>query len=313
MTAIPVIFIHGFADITHRWRRLAIFLQRHGVAVRFFEYPTLRNKPDVPGLAAALKQYVDSLGPDPFTIVAHSQGGLIAEWFDLFFHDHRLRTVITMGTPFHGSLLAAMPPKTWVEHSPVGRGQLRGLGTMSQVIHELIKGRVNHPTSTRYVNYIGITRRLAGLDSDLVVVAVEANRNADYFEWNGMALVRRTSGFAAETHLVRKNHWPAAYVRGLGGDDDKMGRNLLASLHMEQESHIPTEPDQCALVYPSSIKPIAESSAIILRRKTVDPRYCIMFLRSQTTPIIVTGCELLPTAGRFSYVLDPYPGSELPS
>ncbi len=306
MTSVPVLFIHGFADVSGLWRKLGAFLQRSGIPTVFFNYPTFRNQPDVPKLAGDLAEFVDRHLPQgPFQILAHSQGGLIAEWYDLFMHNHRLHRIVTLATPFHGSMLAALPPRFFVDHVPAGREQLKGLATFSPLIQSLVAERQRTPHTTPYVNFIGRSKRMFGLDSDLVLLTVEAHRNADYYFLNGHSPGRRLRDESAHCHVVRKSHWPASYVRGLEQKDNTFVPMLLRAIGTARKERTHDIPDHCALVYPVALHRGLRIPDVLLTRKTADNHYAVAILHAADgATIFPAGQPLQLRPGRFTYILE---------
>lgn len=309
MTYVPVLFIHGFADVSGLWRKLGAFLERCGIPTVFFNYPTFRNQPDVPRLARGLADFVDRHLPQgPFQILAHSQGGLIAEWYDVFMPNNRLCKIVTLATPFHGSLLAALPHRFFVDHAPAGREQLKGLATFSPLIQSLIAARQRTPHATPYVNFIGRSKRLFGLESDLVVLAIEAHRNADYYFLNEHGPECRLRDESAQSHVIRKSHWPASYVRGLEKEDDSFVRMLLRTLGPLTKETAHDVPSQSALVYPVALRRELKIPDVLLRRKTADRNYVVAIFRTvDETPVFMAGQSLQLRPGRFTYILETPP------
>lgn len=69
-----------------------------------------RNTATVKEAAALVATYLGATGLTDALIVAHSKGGLIAKCLLLGEEGHRVRRVVTVATPFSGSVLARLEP-----------------------------------------------------------------------------------------------------------------------------------------------------------------------------------------------------------
>jgi pimeloyl-ACP methyl ester carboxylesterase len=112
----PVILIHGFIHNRSAFLVMSRALAKAGFQrVHTFSYVPLVN--DVPELAAMLAAEVERVtaaaGTERCMIVGHSMGGLIARYYvQELGGDHKVDTVITLGTPHrgtYGSYLALGP------------------------------------------------------------------------------------------------------------------------------------------------------------------------------------------------------------
>lgn len=106
----PVLLLHGWLSTCRAMRVLERRLRRAGHAALSLELPSTRCAID--DLAARLDAEIEALhdrhpGMAPLTIVGHSQGGLVAAWYVKELRgDRRVRALVTLGTPHHGTPLA---------------------------------------------------------------------------------------------------------------------------------------------------------------------------------------------------------------
>lgn len=109
---VPVILIHGFSltpwTMGFLWARLRS--RGHGPLYLLDYYPMLRG--DIDHFTGQLADLVDRVagsgpGAGPVDLVGHSMGGLIAARY-LTGHPGRVRSLVAVGTPFHGTRLWAM-------------------------------------------------------------------------------------------------------------------------------------------------------------------------------------------------------------
>lgn len=99
----PVIFVHGFMLTPWSMGLLARRVRRAGHGpVLFLDYRPALGAID--GFAGQLARLLARVAPDgPVDIVAHSMGGLIAARC-MGDHPERVRRLVAVGTPFHGTL-----------------------------------------------------------------------------------------------------------------------------------------------------------------------------------------------------------------
>lgn len=129
--ATPILLVHGLVDNRSVFNVLRIGLQRRG----FGQITTMNYSPlsgDIRTVAAHLAEEVDRLceetGFERIHLIGHSLGGLIARYYvTRLGGDERVHTVVTLGTPHHGTYAA------YVWRTAIGR-QLR---PDSAVIREL--------------------------------------------------------------------------------------------------------------------------------------------------------------------------------
>jgi triacylglycerol lipase len=110
----PILLIHGMIDNRGIFTRLTRRLRAHGFTrVHSLNYSPATN--DIRGAAESLAAEVEELvalsGHERINIVGHSLGGLIARYYvQRLGGDVRVRTLVTLGTPHHGTLAAHLVP-----------------------------------------------------------------------------------------------------------------------------------------------------------------------------------------------------------
>jgi len=113
VTARPVLLVHGFGGAKSSWALVAEKLSAHALFVETMSYPPLDTS--VEKLADRLVGEVHSVlsrtGADKMHLVGHTLGGVImAQALSYSRLKGRVDTVITLGSPFGGSPLAAVLP-----------------------------------------------------------------------------------------------------------------------------------------------------------------------------------------------------------
>ncbi len=107
-----VVLVHGFLGFgslgigrarIHYFRRVARRLEARGLDVTVARLPALGG---TPARGHALLAHLDRLSHDHVVIVAHSLGGLDARWALANGGAGRVRAVVTIGTPHHGTPIA---------------------------------------------------------------------------------------------------------------------------------------------------------------------------------------------------------------
>lgn len=115
MNASPVLLLQGFLATRRSLRALESRLRRDGYFAFSLELGGLAgryNNRRIDELAAFVQGEVDRVyarhsDMGPLTVVAHSEGGLVAAyWVKQLDGRHRVRAVLTMGTPHRGTPLA---------------------------------------------------------------------------------------------------------------------------------------------------------------------------------------------------------------
>jgi pimeloyl-ACP methyl ester carboxylesterase len=108
----PVLLLHGFVDNRSVFALLRRSLRRHGWKhVMALNYSPLTG--DIRTAAALLGRHVERIceqtGHDQVDVVGHSLGGLIARYYaQRLGGDHRVRTLVTLGTPHAGTRAAPL-------------------------------------------------------------------------------------------------------------------------------------------------------------------------------------------------------------
>ncbi|MBT2367823.1 alpha/beta fold hydrolase [Streptomyces sp. ISL-10] len=156
--AVPTVLLHGFVDNRSVFVLLRRALARHGPRpVECLNYSPLTC--DIRAAAELLGRHVEEIcarsGRRQVDIVGHSLGGLIARYYvQRLGGDHRVRTLVTLGTPHSGTSVAPLAGA-----HPIVRQMRPG----SSVIEEL---RMPAPgCRTRFVSFWS--------DLDRIMVPVE--------------------------------------------------------------------------------------------------------------------------------------------
>lgn len=110
----PILLVHGMLDNRAIFAVLIRRLRSHGFSrVVTLNYSPITNdiRSAAEGLAAAVEELVAQTGYERIHIVGHSLGGLIARYYvQELGGDERVHTLVTLGTPHHGSLAAHVIP-----------------------------------------------------------------------------------------------------------------------------------------------------------------------------------------------------------
>jgi triacylglycerol esterase/lipase EstA (alpha/beta hydrolase family) len=111
----PVLLLHGFFSTRRTLDILEARLRRDGYGVFTLNLGGLRkayNTRGIDDLADFVRAKVDRIyarhpGMGPLTVVGHSKGGLVAAYYVKKLGGwRRVRAVVTLGTPFHGTARA---------------------------------------------------------------------------------------------------------------------------------------------------------------------------------------------------------------
>ncbi|MFF7336058.1 esterase/lipase family protein [Streptomyces sp. NPDC008163] len=108
----PVVFLHGFIDNRSVFVLLRRSLARHGWHhLESLNYSPLTS--DIRTAAELLDRHIEEIcartGHHRVDIVGHSLGGLIARYYvQRLAGDHRVRTLVTLGTPHSGTAVAPL-------------------------------------------------------------------------------------------------------------------------------------------------------------------------------------------------------------
>ncbi len=308
-----IIFIHGLADVSKSWHRLKPFLESHGFQITFYDYATLKNNLDIPQITGGLASFIQkNIGDAPFQLLAHSQGGLIAEWFDFFHNANRqLKKITTIATPFHGNSMPLFARQI-LEHIPVSRKQIEGLSCFSPVLKTLIQKRLEiRADPTEYFCFIGYRKRLFKIEGDFVVAVCEANRHALYYEIAGSDILPIRSPRTVPFKILKKNHMPLNYVRHLSSDQNSFAADLITVLtgNMKEAGSM-NGLSQCALVIPKNLEEklkFPPGVKKIVSKTTADAHYRLIYaeLTGPAESFADVGSHNLQLqAGHFSYLFD---------
>lgn len=103
---VPIVLVHGFSLTPGSMAYLWLRVRSLGRPVHLLDYHPMLGEID--GFARQLADLVDQVaGAGPVDVVGHSMGGLIAARY-MADHPGRVRALVAIGTPFHGTRLWAM-------------------------------------------------------------------------------------------------------------------------------------------------------------------------------------------------------------
>lgn len=119
----PILLVHGMADNRAIFTLLTRGLRRRGFhRVVSVNYPVTTNDIRVAAelLAAEVEQVCEATGYERLHVVGHSLGGLIARYYVQRLAGHqRVHTLVTLGSPHAGTLLAyALPVRLGAQLRP---------------------------------------------------------------------------------------------------------------------------------------------------------------------------------------------------
>lgn len=127
----PIVLIHGIVDNRAAFTVMRRALRRRGYGrITTVNYPLLTT--DVRAAAARLGRHIervcDQTGYDTVNVIGHSLGGIIARYYlQRRGGDRRVATLVTLGTPHHGTALARWLPL------PVTRQLRPGCSVMTEL------------------------------------------------------------------------------------------------------------------------------------------------------------------------------------
>ncbi|MDK6078843.1 esterase/lipase family protein [Massilia varians] len=105
----PVLLLHGYGCNSGYWAHLVPRLDAAGISHASVDLEPITG--DIDGYAPLVERAVEALrtatGADRVIIVAHSMGGLVARAWMRACGTQRVARLITLGTPHHGTCLAA--------------------------------------------------------------------------------------------------------------------------------------------------------------------------------------------------------------
>jgi triacylglycerol lipase len=161
---IPVVLVHGLVDNRSVFTVMRRALRRRGFAsVCTWNYSPLQR--DVESAAAALGRHIERIcretGHEQVHVVGHSMGGLVARYLvQRLGGDHRVESLVTLGTPHGGSRWAHMLPTPLVRQLRPGSPLIRELAEpapscrtritaiysdLDQMVVPSAAGRCDHP------------------------------------------------------------------------------------------------------------------------------------------------------------------------
>jgi pimeloyl-ACP methyl ester carboxylesterase len=161
---IPVVLVHGLVDNRSIFAVMRRSLRRRGFTqVCSWNYSPLSS--DVARCAADLGTHIERVceqtGHDRVHVVGHSLGGLIARYHvQRQGGDRRIESLVTLGTPHHGSLLAHVVPAPLIRQLRPGSPVLQELAEpvtecrtrvtavysdLDQIVLPTSAGRCDHP------------------------------------------------------------------------------------------------------------------------------------------------------------------------
>lgn len=110
----PVLLLHGYGCNSGYWAQLVPMLDAARISHACPNLEPLGAGIDdyVPAVARAVDALCEASGARQVVIVAHSMGGLAARAYVRAHGVHKLARIITLGTPHHGTCLAAFGPGT---------------------------------------------------------------------------------------------------------------------------------------------------------------------------------------------------------
>ncbi len=110
----PILLVHGMIDNRAIFTVLTPKLRAYGFErVSSLNYSPVTNdiRSAAAGLGAEVERLVERTGYERIHIVGHSLGGLIARYYvQRLGGDQRVRTLVTLGAPHHGTLAAHLVP-----------------------------------------------------------------------------------------------------------------------------------------------------------------------------------------------------------
>lgn len=127
----PILLVHGMADNHSIFALLRRGLMRRGFSRVFAMNYSVRTR-DVRTAAAQLAEEIEAIvtetGYERIHVVAHSLGGIIARYYVTRLDgDERVHTLVTLGSPHHGTLAAHLLPTRITRQLRPGSALLREL------------------------------------------------------------------------------------------------------------------------------------------------------------------------------------------
>jgi pimeloyl-ACP methyl ester carboxylesterase len=106
---IPVVLIHGFGCNSGYWHSMSRALRMAGIPHHAVSLEPVFGDIEsfVPAVHAAVEELCRASGSNRIVLLGHSMGGLVARAYLCAYGPARIARVITLGTPHHGTRLAA--------------------------------------------------------------------------------------------------------------------------------------------------------------------------------------------------------------
>jgi triacylglycerol esterase/lipase EstA (alpha/beta hydrolase family) len=111
--SLPVILLHGVLCNAGVWRGLTIYLGARGIKPVYtltFGPPLASIEDFADQLAAKIDAVLTATAAQRVALVGHSMGGLVARAYLRRYGAQRIASVMTLGTPHHGSIHAWLFP-----------------------------------------------------------------------------------------------------------------------------------------------------------------------------------------------------------
>jgi triacylglycerol lipase len=141
----PILLVHGLVDNRSIFTLLRRHLRRRGfgrVWTINYRIWTTDLRDAARQLAASVEAICEQTGYDRIHVIGHSMGGLVARYYvQCLGGDERVHTLVTLGTPHHGTRAARLFP----------RGVCRQLTPGSEVVAELAEPAAG--CQTRFVSF----------------------------------------------------------------------------------------------------------------------------------------------------------------
>jgi pimeloyl-ACP methyl ester carboxylesterase len=183
----PVLLLHGFFQTRNVWEIMEERLRYDGFGVFSFDLGGLfarfnTRRPAALGeyIAEKLERICARTGLSSFHIIGHSKGGLVAR--DYIQHhggDKRVKSLITLGTPHHGTPTAAIG--VW----------LMGAGILSRSPYDLLP-------NSKYVQHL----KKQVFPANIPLVSIYSRHDMVCPWWSAM-LVPRPAEPSLKNHVVR--------------------------------------------------------------------------------------------------------------
>ena len=109
---VPVLLVHGYGCNSGYWAHLVPLLDREGISHAGIDLEPVAGSIDdyAPLIEERVRALCAATGAARIAIVAHSMGGLAARVWMRRYGSARVASVITLGTPHHGTKLARFGP-----------------------------------------------------------------------------------------------------------------------------------------------------------------------------------------------------------